>query len=431
MPTAETTRGTVLVVGADGFIGGFIQAALRTHGWRVLRGVRTAGRDTDARGCDLASMHAPADWTDALDGVDAVVNVGGILRERAGQRFADVHERGPHALAQACVARGIGRFVQISAQGAPQDGEFIASKHRFDDALLAMPLQAVVLRPSVIYAPSGSYGGTSLLRALAAFPGVLPVPGHGRWPIHPVAADDLARLVVHALDTGARGLFDVAADETLALRDYQARWRRWLRIPDAPVVAVPQALVSMQVAMTEWLGRGPMGRATWRMLRRGNVGDPGAHARLLRAFGWAPRRLDEVLVAQPSQVQDRWHARLYLLGPLLHATIVLLWLISGVAGLLTPSARIEALAADSVLRHLHPVALARATAVLDLLLAAWLASGRHVRRAIELMVLSVLAFTAAFGVLLPTLWLDPLGGLAKNLVVLPALAVLWVLSDRR
>jgi hypothetical protein len=37
----------------------------------------------------------------------------------------------------------------------------------------------------------------------------------------------------------------------------------------------------------------------------------------------------------------------------------------------------------------------------------------------------------AFGLLLPAQWLDPLGGLAKNLVVLPALVALWALSDRR
>jgi hypothetical protein len=43
----------------------------------------------------------------------------------------------------------------------------------------------------------------------------------------------------------------------------------------------------------------------------------------------------------------------------------------------------------------------------------------------------VLCYTLVFGVLLPAQWLDPLGGLAKNLLLLPALAVLWVLSDRR
>jgi hypothetical protein len=47
------------------------------------------------------------------------------------------------------------------------------------------------------------------------------------------------------------------------------------------------------------------------------------------------------------------------------------------------------------------------------------------------MLLSVLGYTAAFGALLPAQWLDPLGGLAKNLMILPALAALWVLADRR
>ena len=43
----------------------------------------------------------------------------------------------------------------------------------------------------------------------------------------------------------------------------------------------------------------------------------------------------------------------------------------------------------------------------------------------------VLVYSLVFGIALPALWLDPLGGLAKNLVILPALAVLWVLSERR
>jgi hypothetical protein len=47
------------------------------------------------------------------------------------------------------------------------------------------------------------------------------------------------------------------------------------------------------------------------------------------------------------------------------------------------------------------------------------------------MMLCVLAYTCVLGLLWPGTWMDPLGGMAKNLVVLPALAVLWVLSDRR
>ena len=217
----------------------------------------------------------------------------------------------------------------------------------------------------------------------------------------------------------------------MSLRDYQQQWRRWLRIPGARVVRVPEALVDLQVAMFEAIGRGPVGRTMWRMLRRGNVTGPSAHARLQSAFGFAPRALADVLATRPSQVQDRWQARLYFIAPLLAWSIVLLWLLSAWVGLVTPAARIEQLLAESGLAGLAPVTLARVGGVIDLLLGLWLATGIRPRLALGAMAACVIGYTLALGWMLPSAWLDPLGGLAKNLVVLPALAVAWVLSDRR
>jgi uncharacterized protein YbjT (DUF2867 family) len=420
----------VLVVGANGFLGGYIAAALRQAGYRVVRGVRSP-RATDERRCDLARMTAPADWHDTLVGVDAVVNAAGILRSTPGESYDAVHVEGPWALARACVERGVPRFVQVSALGVPGDGAFIASKHRFDAQLLALPLQAVVLRPSVVYALSGSYGGTSLLRALAAFPGAQLLPGAGDWRVQPLATEDLAELVVRAIEAETGGVYEVGGPQPLALRDYQAHWRRWLRLPGTRTIAVPEALVTAQVWLWERLGRGPVGETMWRMLRRGNVTAPDAHARLQASFGLAPRALEQVLAAQPSQVQDRWHAQLYFLRPMLKVAVVLLWTLSALAGLLTPAADILRLAQGSALQDLDPVLLARAGGVLDAALGLWLASGWRTRLALGAMAVSVLGYCMLLGALVPQAWLDPLGGLAKNLVVLPALAVLWVLEDRR
>jgi uncharacterized protein YbjT (DUF2867 family) len=426
---------TVLVLGGNGFIAGYLIAALRRRGWRVLRGVRDRGRALrdDERLCDFAAMTAPQQWRDALDGVDAVVNAAGILRETGRQTFDAIHVDGPLALARACVDAGTRRFVQISALGLPADGAFIASKHRFDEALLALPLSAVALRPSVVYSATGSYGGTSMLRALSALPFAHALPGDGRWPIQPIAAEDLGELVARAVDNDVRGIFEVGGPEVMRLRDYQGAWRAWLRIPGSRAVAVPEALVGLQVKLGEWLGKGPMGETMWRMLRRGNVVAADALPALRERFDFAPRPLHEALAAHPSQVQDRWQAQLYFLAPLLKAGVVALWLLSAWAGFATPTADIEALAADSSLAALAlaPATLARATAGLDLLLALWLLAGRKPQWCIALMLLSVLTYTLVFGALLPVLWLDPLGGLAKNLALLPALAVLWVLVDRR
>lgn len=429
---------TVLILGGDGFIAGYLIAALRRRGWRVLRGVRMHGgralRD-DERLCDFTTMTASEHWRGVLDGVDAVVNAAGILRETGRQTFDAIHVDGPLALARACVDAGVRRFVQISALGLPADGAFIASKHRFDEALSALPLSAVALRPSVVYSATGAYGGTAMLRALAALPFAHALPGDGHWPIQPIAAEDLGELVARAVDNDMRGIHEVGGPEVMSLRDYQNAWRAWLRIPGTRAVAVPEALVGLQVKVSEWsgqgLGMGPMGETMWRMLRRGNVAAADALPMLRERFDFAPRPLHEALAAHPCQVQDRWHARLYFLAPLLKSSVIALWLLSAWAGFATPAARIEALAAGSPLAVLAPVALARATAGLDLLLAAWLLIGWRPRLCIALMLLSVLAYTLIFGTLLPALWLDPLGGLAKNLALLPALAVLWVLVDRR
>jgi hypothetical protein len=118
-------------------------------------------------------------------------------------------------------------------------------------------------------------------------------------------------------------------------------------------------------------------------------------------------------------------------SPLLSAGIVLLFLLSAWAGFATPAAQIEALAAGSPLAELAPVALARAGGAADLLLAIALPLAPRPRLVLAAMIVLVLGYTLAFGVLLPAGWLDPLGGLAKNLVVLPALLVGWVLADRR
>lgn len=423
---------TVLVVGANGFLGGFIVAALREHGYRVLRGVRPAGRPLreDERACDLARMTKPDDWREVLDGADAVVNASGILREVGSQRFETIHVAAPLALARACIDRGIDRFVQISALGLPEDGEFIASKHRFDEALRQLSLQTVVLRPSVVYAAAGSYGGTSLLRALSGFPGAQVLPGDGRWLIQPVAAEDLGALTALALEAPP-GIYEVGGPEPMPLRDYQREWRRWLGISGMREIRVPEILVTLQVGIFERLGSGPVGDTMWRMLRRGNVTSPDAHVRLRDAFGFVPRALAQMLASRPSQVQDRWHAQLYFLGPALRTCMVALWLLSAVAGWLTPTADIERLIAESPLQGIEPVTLARAAAVFDLVLAILLLIGWRPRLVLVLMAISVAAYTLVFGIALPALWLEPLGGLAKNLAVMPALAVLWVLSDRR
>ena len=154
----------VLVTGAGGFIGAHIVAELARAGHDVVRAVRgPAGDSPNTIACDMATDTRVEDWLPRLQGIDAVVNAAGILRESGRNRFDSVHRDSPCALFRACEQAGVHRVVQISALGNPEDADFIRSKHEGDRVLSSLSLDWTIVRPSVVYAASGSYGGSSLL----------------------------------------------------------------------------------------------------------------------------------------------------------------------------------------------------------------------------------------------------------------------------
>lgn len=78
----------------------------------------------------------------------------------------------PKALFNAAVKAKVKKVIQISALGVETTKvDFATSKKTCDEYLLSLPIDAVVLRPSLVYS-AGSYRGTSLFRGLAGTEGV-------------------------------------------------------------------------------------------------------------------------------------------------------------------------------------------------------------------------------------------------------------------
>ena len=167
----------VLVTGATGFIGAHVVAALLAAGHEPVPCARNKlfGKrrlpGLDWLKIDFNTDTSVENWLTRVQGVDAVVNCAGILQGSLGQSMDLVHSEGPVALFEACARVGVRRVVQISAIGADPNGAtaFSRSKAKGDEALSGLDLDWIVLRPSLVYG-AGSYGGTSLLRGLAALP---------------------------------------------------------------------------------------------------------------------------------------------------------------------------------------------------------------------------------------------------------------------
>jgi uncharacterized protein YbjT (DUF2867 family) len=424
----------VLVTGANGFIGARVVAALNAAGHEVVAAMRrpvpTAGASTTIA-CDFTRDTEAKIWKPRLAGIDAVVNCAGILRETRSDTFQRVHVDAPLALLHACAATGVRRVIQLSALGEPDDGEFIASKHRCDDALAELDLDWLVLRPGLVYSAHGAYGGTTLLRALAALPGVLVLPQTGAQRIRPIALEDLVGAIVAALaNPGARAeIIELVGPEILMLRDYLSAWRQWFRLGAAHIIATPRWLAAATIALGEAWGRGPLCRVIANLLDRGRTGSSAAPARTEALLGRPPATLADSLAQRPSQAQDLLQARWYTLRLLLLFSLVLLWIASGVVGLLLPEASVVATLPGWPPSLVYPAQLASSAA--DLLLGALLLTGWRMRSVLALMLAMVVGYTAVIGIAAPAHWLDPFGGLLKNLVVAAVLISLLLLEDRR
>lgn len=428
----------VLVTGAYGFIGAHIVSELVTAGHEVIAAVRhpqPAGRlgQLPAIACDMAADTRVEDWLPRLPGIDAVVNAAGILRESGRNRFDVVHRDTPCALFRACEQAGVRRVVQVSALGDPRDTVFIRSKHEGDHCLSSLTLDWVVVRPSVVYSATGSHGGTSLLRALAATPLALFLPGDGRQRLQPIEAGDLGRLIVRLVEGkgGPRQVLEAVGPESMTLEQYLQAFRQWLGIPTRLTVRVPLFLIRPLAWLGERFGRGPLGMTMYRMLQRGNTGQSDAHRRLAEVTGFAPRAMTTVLQTHPSHVQDRWHARLYLLRPLLRLSLAFLWIASGVVGLWLPVAEAARWLEPAGIPALLVPILLYTTSALDLAVGLALLLRWQVRLAGVVMLAMLLAYTLMLGWLVPSLWLEPFGGLIKNIPLMVAVLALIALEDQR
>ncbi|MBW9055314.1 SDR family oxidoreductase [Rhizobium mesosinicum] len=424
----------ILILGATGFIGSVVAARLADEGHVVTGLGRTPARAAlkqptiKWRRADLSRMTQPDDWRDILKGQHAVVNCAGALQDGLSDDLSATQTEAMLALYAAEKPSSI-LVVQISARtdGAGSHLPFLATKRAADTVLASSGLPYVILRPALVLGRN-AHGGTALLRALSAFPFVLPLI-HADSAVETVAVDDVAA----AVSASISGLFpsgsdiELAAEERYTLADLVKLHRAWLGLPDAPVLSIPPVLarpVTWLADMAGYLGwRSPLRSTAMTVMSEGvSMSSPTPSS--LPTLSAAA-----TLAANPSGVQDLWFARLYLLKAPVIAGLSLFWLLSGLIPLLAPGQAsapfLPFMPADAAM------ALTILTCLIDMAFGAAVLFRPLARRSLLGMFAVSLAYLAGGTVLEPALWLDPLGPLVKVLPsLLLTLTALAILDER-
>ena len=414
----------ILVLGASGLIGRYVTDDLRARGFETIGVARNFAASQRSIALDLEmpvmSMASSALARLLRDrAVDIVVNCLGVLQDGPGSNTRDVHRDFVARLLQAIGDSGRAvRLIHISIPGAADEDRtnFSTSKREAERLIAASGIAHAMLRPGFVIAPS-AYGGSAMVRALAAFPFDLPAE-EAATPFQPVAVEDIAATIawLAASDDPAVNAvsWDLMQPQKISLGDVIDQFRFAFGTAHWTRVRMPAFLLDLGARLGDLASRlgwmPPMRSTAIAELRRGVTGDP---APWMRATGIVPKTIAQVIGPRSATIQDKWFARLFLIKALVIASLVLFWSASGFIALVISFPATKAILAEHGFPHWLVTPFAGITSLMDISIGVLIAFRRTCAVGLIAGILLSLGYMAGTALLMPDLWIEPLGALVK------------------
>jgi len=278
----------VFLTGGTGFIGTEILKRLKESGYSARLLVRNSKsrRVQELIKRYRAEEHAgdvldPDSLEGAIEGVDAVIHLVGIISEVGQSTFERVHLRGTRNLIEATKRAGVKRYLHMSALGsrARAISRYHQSKWTAEEGVRRSGLEYTIFRPSLVYGPGDRF--VNVFAGLSRFSPVLPVLGGGDAKFQPVSVGVVATAFAKALTEpkSIGNTYDLCGPEPLTMPQLldeilAATNRRRFKLQ------LPAFLARGQAAFCEFvfprlLHRAPpLNRDQLIMLEEGNTGDP-------------------------------------------------------------------------------------------------------------------------------------------------------------
>lgn len=282
----------ILVTGATGFVGANLAARLikDRHQVRALVRQPQAAGFLEAMGCELAAgdVNIPQTLLAAITPpVDTVIHLVGILFETKGASFDRMHTQATANAVNACLEKGVRRYIQMSALGARKGARsrYHQTKWAAEEIVRSSVLDYTIFRPSVIFGRQDKF--TNLFADMIRKTPVVFLPGNGQNKMQPVFIDDLTAAIAIAVKADrARGMtYEIGGKEAYTFDEIIDLIGAAIGLKRLKA-HVPLPLMRIAAAFFErFLSRPPITRDQLLMLEEDNVTD--AHV-LSTVFGISP-----------------------------------------------------------------------------------------------------------------------------------------------
>lgn len=267
----------ILVTGGTGFVGRNLIVELLKNAFTVRCLVRDPLRAAFLREahCQLAQgdVRDRSSVLKAIDSsIDTVIHLVGILYETRGASFKELHVEGTRNVVEACMEKGVKRYLHISALGtrAGARSAYHKTKWEAEEIIRASNLEYTVFRPSVIFGKEDKF--TNLFADLMRFSPVIMIPGDGKNRMQPVFVNDLVRAMADSIRRAEtkRMVYEAAGRDVLTfdeIIDSIAEVLGKTRIK----IHIPMPLMRINAALLEILPKPPITKDALLMLEEDNV----------------------------------------------------------------------------------------------------------------------------------------------------------------
>ena len=301
----------VCVIGGSGFVGSHIVRLLSAQ--RYLVRVPTRQRERAKHLILLptvdvfeANVHDAAELGNLVRGMDAVVNLVGVLHDGRGERgFEQAHVALTGKVIAACETHGVRRLVHMSALGADVNApsKYQRTKGAAEAMVRASSLDWTIFRPSVVFGR-----GDRFLNLFATLQRLLPVIflGSPNARFQPVYVEDVAAAYVHGLtERSAYGrAHDLCGPKVYTLRELVALVGA-ITGHARPIVGLNDTLSHLQALAMELLPVKLLTRDNYHSMKIDNISSEPF------PFGIAPQAIEAVVPTYLGDQSPRARYRAY------------------------------------------------------------------------------------------------------------------------
>ena len=218
-----------LIFGGSGQIGRHLLRKLTKNNYKVTvvtRNIHQKGHIIKTQGnagyIDIVELNIfeEAKIRKLFEKADICINLIGILYEKRGSTFKNIHTLFPSILAKLCKQYNLKHFIHLSALGINQalDSEYAKSKLAGEKEILKNFPLSTILRPSVVYSVDDNFT-TSFMTLLSRLP-IFPLYYSGKTKFMPIHSSDLVDVIFNIISNNIYSqIIECVGSETITLRE--------------------------------------------------------------------------------------------------------------------------------------------------------------------------------------------------------------------